>query len=103
MGCCEQDIGSWRSVFGCSEQDIGTLRSVMGRCEQDIRTWRSVMGCSEQNIGTRRSVIGSCEVILDQFFVINDRECVANFGRLSISHEELCFANLFVNFLISSL
>jgi len=34
-GCCEQDIGTWRSVMGCCEQDTGTWRSVMGCCEQD--------------------------------------------------------------------
>jgi hypothetical protein len=68
MGYCEQDTGTWRSVKGCSEQDIGT--------------WRSMMGCSEQDTGIWRSVMGSCEVILDQFFVINDREWVANFGGL---------------------
>jgi hypothetical protein len=30
MGCCEQDIGTCRSVIGCCEQDIGTWRLVMG-------------------------------------------------------------------------
>jgi len=63
MGCCEQDIGTWRSVMGCCEQDIGTWWSVMGCCEQDIGTWRSVVGC--------------CEGISEQFFVINAREYFA--------------------------
>ena len=49
MDCCEQDIGTWRSVMGCCEQDIGTWRSVMDCCEQDIGTWRSVMGCCVQD------------------------------------------------------
>jgi hypothetical protein len=60
MDCCEQDIGTWRSVMGCCEEDFGTWRLVMDCCEKDKGTWRSVMGC--------------CEGISDKFFVINDRE-----------------------------
>jgi hypothetical protein len=54
MGCCEEDIGTWRSVMGCSEEDIAT--------------WRSVMGCFVE--------------ISEQCFVINDREIFANIERL---------------------
>ena len=76
-GCCEQDIGTWRSMMGCCEEDIRTWRSLMGCCEQDIGTWRSVLRCCEQDIATWRSVIDCLEGISEQFFVINAREYFA--------------------------